>query len=43
MIVKKPFESSVNLYDGQTCNAVGWTNGEFESSVNLYDGQTIHR
>ena len=35
------FESSVNLYDGQTRVDIEPVEGLFESSVNLYDGQTI--
>ena len=34
------FESSVNLYDGQTGVIVTECGVWFESSVNLYDGQT---
>ena len=35
------FESSVNLYDGQTIGLKYSSRRLFESSVNLYDGQTI--
>ena len=37
------FESSVNLYDGQTFNGRRHSKERFESSVNLYDGQTETR
>ena len=35
------FESSVNLYDGQTYPFQIFIGGRFESSVNLYDDQTF--
>ena len=36
------FESSVNLYDGQTEMQGLTVPYTFESSVNLYDGQTLY-